>query len=110
MAQGKVLDKDGVKSVIQVILDKREIRPGQIWRGVSSTAIVKETRWFDDDLWVYYSYPDDASGKVLDKEAFSFQCRYCLDPTSPNISPKLAAYIATLDVIPGPTSSKEGTE
>lgn len=31
-----------------------------------------------EDGWVVYHYPDNANPKQMVKDAFSFQCRYCL--------------------------------
>ena len=111
MAQGKVLDRNGVKSVIQIILDKREIRPDQRWRdSTGSPVIVTETQWIDGDLFVYYKSEGSGSPIIHDRDSFSFQCRYCLDPNSPSISAELRKQIVGMPIVKSLPSSSGITE
>ena len=97
---GVILHKDNYKVVIQTIIDKTLIRPGQIWRdSIGSPVVVTRTEWFDGELCIYYRPKYDTDGLVHDKDSFSFQCRYCLDPEGPAISQELQARLDALPVV-----------
>lgn len=90
--KGKIKEQDGRRILIQRVLDRKHIRPGQVWVDSGGCSVtISRTQWFDDDLWVYY-WPEGESGKrEIDKESFSFQCRYCLDVSGPQVPPDLLA-------------------
>jgi len=52
-----------------------ELKPGQNWLGSSNHMVTIDS--ITDD-WVTYSWYEDGVLKTHEKDAFSFQCRYCL--------------------------------
>lgn len=97
---GVILQKDGYRVIAQTILDKTLIRPGQLWRdSAGSTVVITRTEWFDGELCVFYRPQYDSDGLVHDKDSFSFQCRYCLDPDGPGVPAKLEQQIAAMQEV-----------
>lgn len=54
------------------IFDRKHIKVGQVWQGVSGATVTVTQRNAD---WVTYL---QSNGVAHTKEAFAFQCRYCL--------------------------------
>lgn len=68
---------NGRKLITCKILRPDEIKEGQIWAPADgSNREVRVINCFDD--WVQYEWHDDGVRKSHIKDAFSFQCRYCL--------------------------------
>jgi len=63
---------NGRRIVCGHIFHRTEIRVGQVWQG-SSGSTVTVTDISDD--WITYM---QSNGVPHTKDAFSFQCRYCL--------------------------------
>ncbi len=58
------------------ILSVDKIKPGQQWVGSSGGVVtVKEVDAFG---WVKYEWEEGGAVKEHEKDAFAFQCRYCL--------------------------------
>jgi hypothetical protein len=70
------------------ILRGDKIKVGSKWKpadGGNRVVVVEEVRWYpasdhEENHWyeVYYSWEKDGVKYTHDKDAFSFQCRYCL--------------------------------
>lgn len=57
------------------ILPTNKIQPGQVWQSSgNSTVRVTAVR----DGWVCYTWIENGSRRYHEKDAFAFQCRYCL--------------------------------
>ena len=57
------------------IFPTNEIEPGQEWASSSNAIVVVES--VDQDL-VTYTWTENGETKRHTKEAFAFQCRYCM--------------------------------
>lgn len=73
---------NGHKFVVQHIFKPNEIIPGSRWIGVSGHIVTVEgiNSYGSQNPWyeVVYSWEENGEKKTNDKDAFSFQCRYCL--------------------------------
>jgi hypothetical protein len=63
----------GTNIVCGHIFHHTSIKVGQVWRGSSGSKVTVTGR---DADWVTYM---QSNGVPHTKDAFSFQCRYCLD-------------------------------
>lgn len=76
--------QNGYKIIIRHIFKGNEIKPGSRWMGTGSTIVtVDEVKCYrlagaSDWYEVHYSWESDGEKFTNDKDAFSFQCRYCL--------------------------------
>lgn len=98
--KGKIKEQNGRRILVQRILERKYIQPGQIWlSSTNSEVTVSRTEWFDEDLWVYYRSEGQEGVRELDKDSFSFQCRYCLDVDGPGIPVELQAEFQLLPTV-----------
>ena len=98
--KGKLKEENGRRILIQRILERKYIQPGQVWVSSSGNEVtISRVEWFDDDLWVYYRPKGEDEGRELDKESFSFQCRYCLDVDGPRVPAEIQAEAVLLPTV-----------
>lgn len=70
------------------ILDAKHIKHGQTWAsadGSNRTVRISAVR----GDWVGYTWEEPSGRKYHEKEAFAFQCRYCLVLDGPEIPKEL---------------------
>ena len=70
------------------LLKTEDIKPGQRWAPASGGNYEAEILKIEDN-WVVYHYPDNTKPAQLVKDAFAFQCRYCLVLPTEQVPPHL---------------------
>lgn len=70
------------------ILPKDKIKPGQVWAQADGTDRIVRIAGVRTG-WVCYTWADGGPLQYSEKEAFAFQCRYCLVLESPEIPKEL---------------------
>lgn len=76
MSDKRIEQHHGRTIVCGYIFPLNEIKPGQEWQGSSGSVVTIES--VDADGWVTYWWTERGERKSHTKEAFAFQCRYCL--------------------------------
>lgn len=74
------------------ILPGDSISNGQLWAAASGADHTVRVSGFRDG-WVGYTWEERGARKYHEKEAFAFQCRYCLVLDGPTIPEELARRI-----------------